>query len=141
MTAVLRGHLARELDLCSPDETRVIARVMDRLKRRRDKHGSLDLARSPDVFAELNEGLIDAVIACTVMTLRAEDLRHEQARRGMLGPEDEARELAHWQANDQRTVVSNESHRIALEDIAEHAPRPLDESDWDMSEFGGGEGG
>lgn len=125
MTAVLRGHLVRELDHCSPDELRVVSVVLDRLKRRRDRAGSLDLATRPDIFAELNEGLIDAVIACTILTIRSEDQRH-----------DEARELAHWKKNDQLTVVSGESHRIALEDIAEHAPRPLDDSDWDMSEFG-----
>lgn len=139
MSAVLRGHLARELDHCSPDEVRVIARVMEQLKRRRERCGSLDLAELADIFAELNEGLIDAVIACTIWTIRQEDRAHAKAR-------EELTDLARWQTNDQRTVVSGESHRIALEDLAEHAPTPpprqqIDESDWDMSEFGGGEGG
>lgn len=97
MTAILRGHLVRAIDRSSPDELRVIAHVADSLARRRDKHGSLDLARSPDLFAELHEGLVDALIAVTAMTIRAEDLRVEQERRAALlaGAAEDERAEAH----------------------------------------------
>lgn len=166
MSAVLRGHLVRELDFCSPDELRVIATVAERLKRRRARHGSLDLARRPDVYAELNEGLIDAVIACTILTIRAEDERHDEERRKALlasaaadeletmdaslratrrehrralteaasrpiGVDpDEAAELARWQADDQRTRVSDVSQVIAA--TPEAVPEPVVE--WEAGE-------
>lgn len=103
MTAILIADIARRLEACSPDESRVMEVVLRRLERRRAKAGPLVLAANPDIFGELNGGLIDSVIACTAMTLRAEDLRHEQERRGMLGPDDEQAELERWARMDRRT--------------------------------------
>ncbi|MGE5801590.1 MAG: hypothetical protein ACM358_04995 [Gemmatimonadota bacterium] len=133
MTVVLRGHLTRRLDLCSPDELRVLSIVVERLERRRARHGSLDLARRPDVYAELNEGLIDAVIACTILTIRAEDERHDEERRKALlasAADDERAELARWQADDQRTRVSDVSQVIAA--TPEAVPEPVVE--WEAGE-------
>ena len=133
MSAVLRGSLSRRLDLCSPDELRVVSIVLDRLERRRWKHGSLDLARRPDVYAELNEGLIDAVIACTILTIRAEDERHDEERRKALlasAGDDERAELARWQADDQRTRVSTVPASLAA--TPEAVPEPVVE--WEAGE-------
>jgi len=116
----LRNALVRDLVLRlqrgSYDEARVIDRVLRRLERRRAKVGALDLRARPNVFAELDEGLIDAVIACTIEAIRCEDEAHaaEQAKAA-----DEMAELRRWQHADQRTIVSSASHRIALDDIAE----------------------
>lgn len=139
MSAVLLQDVKRRLSSASRDELRVVDVVVRRLERRREKHGPLDLSRRPNTFNELDEGLIDAVIACAVETLRAEDQRHEEARRGMLlasAAEEERRELARWENDDRHTRVSGESVRIAMRDIDDREPY----EGWDMSDVGG-EGG
>lgn len=127
MSAVLLQDVKRRLSSASRDELRVVDVVVRRLERRREKHGPLDLTLRPNTFAELDEGLIDAVIACAVETLRAEDQRHEEERR----------ELARWESDDRHTRVSGESVRLAMKDIDEQEPY----EGWDVSDVHGGEGG
>lgn len=128
--AMARG-LARRLSLASLDEIRVVDRILVRLELGRERYGPLDIAKPREWRRELGEELLDAVIYDTIETIRAEDVAHEDLRGHAA---EELAELERWRREDQRTRVSNESARIAIEHD------PYDDLEIAVAEFGG-EGG
>lgn len=127
MTAVLRDDLVRRLKLCSLDELRILARLLERLELGRQRYGALDLSLPRPWRRELSEELLDAVVYDTIEQIRAEDLRHANLQ---AAADEEARELARWQAMDQRTTVSTVPAAIAA--TPEAVPEPVVE--WEAGE-------
>jgi hypothetical protein len=86
MTHAERAHQAliwdigRRLQLASPDEVRVIDRVLQRLELGRDRYGALDLSRPREWRRELREELLDALVYDVGEELAAEDLELAQLR-------------------------------------------------------------
>jgi hypothetical protein len=116
MSEPLRNALARDLVLRlqrgSHDELRILEVVLGRLEARRAKAGDLILRQRTNWLAELDDGLIDAVIYCSIETLRARDeelaIGHESARAETFAGE--------------RTVISAVPERIAFDDIRDRSP-------------------
>lgn len=134
MSAVLLQDLTRRLTRASRDELRVIDRLLGRLELGRDRYGVLTLPAPRDWRRDFGEELLDAIIYDTIETLQAETVARENTQAAAV---EELVELAHWQANDQRTRVSDESAEIAMKDIDDREPY----EDWDVSDVHGGEGG
>jgi hypothetical protein len=110
--AALARIIASRLPLASHDELRVLDVVLTRLERRRDRAGPLEVNSPRDFRAELGEGLLDATIYCAIETLRLRDAEHAELRDEAA---EELAELERWRQADQRTRVSTEPARIALE--------------------------
>jgi len=129
--AALARIIASRLQPASHDELRVLDVVLARLEKRRDRSGPLEVNSPRDFRAELGEGLLDATIYCAIETLRLRDAEYAQLRDEAA---EELAELERWQREDQRTRVSNEPARIAMEHD------PYDDLAIAVAEFGG-EGG
>jgi hypothetical protein len=127
----LLQDLVRRLALAGRDERRVMERLLARLELGRRRYGELDIAAPRNWRRDFGEELLDALIYDTIEELRQEDAAHDQEQARAAA---ELAELRAWEERDRRTVVSGESHRLALEDLAE----PYE--DVDVSEFSG-EGG
>ena len=124
----LVGRLAR----AGHDEQRVIDRVLARLELGRRRYGPLNLAGDRrnwrrERFEERLDALVYDVCAELADEERELAIRQEGARSEIVGE---------WQG-EQATRVSQESARIALDDIADGG-EIYDE--WDLSDVGG-EGG
>jgi len=130
--AALARDIARRLQLASHDELRVVDQILTRLELGRERYGLLDIARDRREWRrELGEELLDAVIYDTIETIRAEDLAHANLQAAAA---EELAELERWQRDDQRTRVSSEPARLAIEHD------PYDDLEIAVAEVGG-EGG
>lgn len=127
MTAVLRTDMVRRLGLCSSDELRILARILERIELGRQRYGALDLSLPRPWRRELSEELLDAVVYDTIEQIRAEDLAHENTQAAAV---EELAELQRWQANDQRTIASPLTAEIAA--TPEAVPEPVVE--WEAGE-------
>lgn len=110
--------LVRRLAFASPDELRIVERVLGRLELHRERHGALDLA-ARNWRRERFEERLDALLCDVADELVLEDAAHEAARREF--------------APDQHsTCVSDEPARLAAADIDDREPyAALDVSDAD----------
>lgn len=134
----LARDIARRLQLASLDEVRVIDAILIRLELGRERYGLLDVSRVRDWRKERREELLDVIVYDVARELADEDRERaalrEAARVEMLGPVDtEQLELARWQRADERTVVSGETARIALDDMRDVEPYER----FDVSDLGG----
>jgi hypothetical protein len=125
--AALRRDIARRLCLCNLDENRVLDRVLQRLEVGRERYGHLDLSAPRNWRKERFEERLDALVYDVAEELAAEDVERDQLH------EDARREILEWQA-EQQTVLSTESTRIALADLASGEPyAEFDLSDAEVS--------
>lgn len=74
-------ELGRRLPLASPDEVRVLDRVLQRLELGRDRYGALDLSRPREWRRELREELLDALVYDVCEELAAEDRDRAELRK------------------------------------------------------------
>jgi hypothetical protein len=72
--------IGRRLPLASPDEVRVLDRVLQRLELGRDRYGALDLSRPREWRRELREELLDALVYDVCEELAVEDIDRAQLR-------------------------------------------------------------
>lgn len=122
-SAALCRDMCRRLQLFGFDRRRVVDRVMQRLELGQQRYGELDLSAPRNWRAERFEERIDALVYDVCEELTAEDNERAGLRESAL------REILEWQGH-QRTAVSNESTRIALEDLDDSEPY----ASWDLSD-------
>jgi hypothetical protein len=122
--SALRRDLGRRQQLAAHDELRVIDKILARLEVGRAVYGPLDLSIPRNWRNERFEERLDALVYDVAEELAAEDVAHAAVQ-------EAARiEILEWQA-EQRTAISTEPARIALDDIADREPY----FDFDLSEM------
>lgn len=84
--------VARRLAIASPDEVRVVDRILTRLEFGREEYGPLDLTKPREWRRELREELLDALVYDAGEEIALEDRSREElreaARAEMLGDEE-----------------------------------------------------